>query len=76
MKPGLTGLLSSLVYNAQNNDHILATIRDDMTAMEGRLNERIDRLNDRIDTTNENMSAQFAAQKKFISDEIDKRLNK
>lgn len=56
---------------------------EEMVAMEGRLNERIDRLDeridrldDRIDTTNQNMSDQFAAQARYISEQIDKRLGK
>ena len=70
---------------------------EEMVAMEGRLNkridrlderidgldermdrldERMDRLDERIDTTNQNMSDQFAAQAKYISEQIDKRLGK
>ena len=57
------------------------SMMEEMTAMEGRLNTRIDTvisdvntLKSDLETTNKNMSAQFAAQKKFISEEIDKRL--
>lgn len=42
---------------------------EEMVAMEGRLN-------DRIDTTNQNMGDQFAAQAKYISEQTDKRVVK
>ena len=63
----LKGVVSEAIE--ENNDLVLTTIRDDMAAMEGRLN-------DRIDTTNENMSKQFSTQAKYISEQIDKRLGK
>ena len=66
------------------------TMMGEMAAMEGRINKRMDSLesnvntlklgleetNKSLKTTNDNMIAQFAAQKKFITDEVDKRLNK
>ena len=63
----LKGVVSEAIE--ENNDLILTTIKDDMAAMEGRLNKR-------IDTTDKNMSEQFAAQAQYISEEIDKRLGK
>ena len=59
----LKGVVSEAIE--ANNDVIL----DEMGKME-------ERLNSRIDTTNENVSAQFATQAKYISEEIDKRLGK
>ena len=35
-----------------------------------------DRINKRMDTTDQNMSDQFAAQSKYISEEIDKKLSR
>ena len=64
------------------------SMMEEMTAMEGRLKTDINTiksdvetlksnvgtLKSDLETTNKNMSAQFAAQKKFISEEIDKKL--
>lgn len=54
-----------------------------MIAMEGRLNTRMDTvisdvntLKADLETTNKNMSDQFAAQARYISEQIDKRLGK
>ena len=59
----LKGVVSEAIE--ANNDVIL----DEMGKMEKRLNSR-------IDTTNENMSAQFATQAKYITEQIDKQLGK
>lgn len=43
-------------------------VLDEMIAMEGRLNQRIDDTNQSIDNTNQNMQSQFARQEKMIAE--------
>ena len=45
------------------------SMMDEMVAMENRINKR-------MDTTDQNTSKQFAAQAKYISEEIDKKLSR
>ena len=42
----------------------------------GEMKVRMDALEKGLETTNKNMSAQFAAQAKYISEEIDKKLSR
>ena len=43
-------------------------VLDEMIAMEGRLNQRIDDTNQMLGTTNQNMQSQFARQEKMIAE--------
>ncbi|MCY4209529.1 MAG: hypothetical protein OXE97_00510 [Gammaproteobacteria bacterium] len=71
--------IDGLGYRIDRIEQEMGSMNQRMGSMEkdmGSMKQRMDSMEQSIETTNKNMAAQFAAQSKYISEEIDKKLSR